>query len=1503
MRNGKYVWIFALMMTLVFLFPPIPSVFSTEGGNLPKDEAEPLRTHENPPPQITSDSIDPYESLYWERYGYPNGRETPTMGYMESEGKVYIYGGGYITRSSAVAYGDMWVVNLSTGRFDALLLDPSPEGRVKQYSAYNPWHHKIFVYGGFGEYQIKYSDLWEFDMMSKSWKRLLSSSNIPLRYDGAMVYYKKDNCLFLLAGKDYNGENVTDFYKLDLYTLTYTQLTVPESFLPRFGHSMAIDEDRGVIYVMGGRNRVYGRLSEFWKYEISTGTWTSIDLPSYFEYQEGGTIFYRSDVSAVYLWGGRVSSSSYTNKMCCYYTTNHTWALINGTGSIPSGRAYFGHCYSDQYERLFVFGGSRGYSRYNQLFYMDLDTHHWTDIPTKSIGTTRSGLKAFRIKGTPYIYFMNVFRSSYSGRIYFYRWNLSSMEWEVVYNRSDNEGPHYRYHSGWVYDDARGKIYMYGGYYSYGYRPTHYVDYADLWEYDIATNTWTLLFENSAPGKRYDLMFILDKDTNTLYVYGGKYHSNGDVMYRTTMWELNLNMRIWKKVSHHNGPNGLAGMSYVYVREKKGVYVFGGVNFTGYLDYFWFFHIPTANWSRIYGVSHPSIKEGAGMIYDPLTEEIYMYGGSTGYGGSTDFHVFRSKEMRWRTLFITPDAGSRNYPAMLFDEESRYIYMAGGGPSGLWRMYLPPRVSPLTPHLYSPEGMETNVALARYGTYKFVLPLRLINDMSDTTGVMLKILTRKGGEIRFFYNLSSSKGEELYDPYEQTELVSSDHHYVEMGSIKMLNVTMNILFNWTFTDSRLVDIVFEALPGRIMGDSVRFPEFFRVSGDLTIRGEPVIVAEWQGRLHNDSWVRTSENFTFTNFSIVYSEFPDLSPQDSSCFLSIADDEGHVTNVTHRRGVVFNVSMRAKNTTDNLVLYTFRIGGIPPERDLSDVKFYLHVDGTPPTPPAALLIHADAFDDPQTSSDNDTELYVSWNPALDPHSGIAGYYYSTVDRSGTTEGEFTDGREVKVTAPGEGIYKIYVWAVDKVGNIGMASMDDIFVDMTPPTFSNPTPPPEQIYPFKENVPVGITIADPFGAGIDQFSIYYRYSTTGPDGFSDWENVPMESSMMVVNVSIRLNLAEGDDNYVQWKATDMAGNTNISEVYRIHINTSMKYPRVTLLSPENNTVLSAADYIVLQWSVDYYDPEAVTYDLYLGKELATLGSFAPYAKDITKTNYTITHLMPGKYYWKVVPKAKGWTGWCTPPYLAFEVQYSTERGLEVTGLPDSVEVQQGRSRAISVTIRNTGEANEEVTVEITSDLPGVSLSESRFMLLAGDTKTIQILITVDKDQALGNYTITLTLTGSEGSYAEANFTVRVVEYQKTVKEEKEKKNLTPYLIIVGVLAAAGIVAYLFLKKGIKVEEEEEETLAPPEVLKEYTSEEKVEETPIPSSEETTTAGEEAAAPPEVEVPAETIETTEEEEISLDDAWSILGVKKEEGPGEGEDVSGGGENEGGEEEEDKP
>lgn len=77
--------------------------------------------------------------------------------------------------------------------------------------------------------------------------------------------------------------------------------------------------------------------------------------------------------------------------------------------------------------------------------------------------------------------------------------------------------------------------------------------------------------------------------------------------------------------------------------------------------------------------------------------------------------------------------------------------------------------------------------------------------------------------------------------------------------------------------------------------------------------------------------------------------------------------------------------------------------------------------------------------------NDLILNIEWSNFNDiDGSGIAGYYYSFTDNSGTADGTWTDTMAGILTATDEGTPPVYVWAKDNVGNIGPAAAASITI---------------------------------------------------------------------------------------------------------------------------------------------------------------------------------------------------------------------------------------------------------------------------------------------------------------------------------------------------------------------------------------------------------------------------------------------------------------------------
>lgn len=131
------------------------------------------------------------------------------------------------------------------------------------------------------------------------------------------------------------------------------------------------------------------------------------------------------------------------------------------------------------------------------------------------------------------------------------------------------------------------------------------------------------------------------------------------------------------------------------------------------------------------------------------------------------------------------------------------------------------------------------------------------------------------------------------------------------------------------------------------------------------------------------------------------------------------------------------------------VYIWLMDGVGNIDHLNHSYIYLYYDSLSPDAPIDLTPH------PTNIWTNNNDFTVTWlNP--DEHSGIAGVYY----KLGSPPTENTDGKLVKktylnmiddITVPGSGVHTVYVWLLDKMGNVNYINRSSVklYFDDQPP----------------------------------------------------------------------------------------------------------------------------------------------------------------------------------------------------------------------------------------------------------------------------------------------------------------------------------------------------------------------------------------------------------------------------------------------------------------------
>jgi hypothetical protein len=235
------------------------------------------------------------------------------------------------------------------------------------------------------------------------------------------------------------------------------------------------------------------------------------------------------------------------------------------------------------------------------------------------------------------------------------------------------------------------------------------------------------------------------------------------------------------------------------------------------------------------------------------------------------------------------------------------------------------------------------------------------------------------------------------------------------------------------------------------------------------------------------------------------------------------------------------------------------------------------------------------------------------------------------------------------------------ANDEVGNLNISNYYRICIDTINVTFNNATPSENEWQPDPMLI-CNITIED-YHSGVDAGTIEFSTSTSGIWSYGDWVSAKQAIDGMKVNVSVDPTFEEGDDNFIRWRANDVAGNGPfVSGDYQIKVKLNHP-PTSTLLLPENNSIIRTSLPELIWKGTDIDGDTPLYYNVYLSTDKNEVNSQAPSAlktSNIINTRYKIASQLENgsTYYWTVIPNDGVEDGICESNIWQFQIDLSVE-----------------------------------------------------------------------------------------------------------------------------------------------------------------------------------------------------------------------------------------------------
>ncbi|MCK5773108.1 MAG: hypothetical protein KAH57_04915 [Thermoplasmata archaeon] len=1374
--------------------------------------------------------------LEWDRFSYHSGGQDGNMVYNSTTNKAYIYGGGYYSTQgsgSHRAYDDMFAYDFDTETWEAMLYTYGPSARYRSSYAGDEKNGKLYVYGGIQD-GSNINDLWEFDVATETWTKPDSSLLTIQRSRTPMILDTQNQDLYLHMGQGDGTQansNLSGFFKVDIngnYAVTQLPNDGREAgMVLRYSHDMAIDEVGQKIYLWGGYHKIDDDngiyLEELWEYDMVTQTWSQLFTPLGIGAKGESKIFFRQADNTLYIWGG-LNGSSRDQRLWSYNTVTSEWSFADLGNSIY-GRYRYARQYSSVDDRYVIFGG-RTSSTQRSIAYLDMTTLEWSTFDNHVRSPSRdNGIFAHdRDRDRLYYIGPNV-NSGYGGgntTAYFYYFDLTTQKWVGPIYNTAAEDPHYRSDAALCYVEDENAVYMYGGTYTTGNQQNRrYWSLADFWKVDLTTNAWTKVYEAAGPGERFAFEMVYNEQDGLIYFYGGCYYpveTSNDKSVYDDMFTFDPVSKMFNQfLGLSPTPGGRWGAGLVIDTDMNELFLFGGwhekVTNPDYDDDMWKFNFTNRKWTELDWASNPSAKAFAKLCYDPLTREILISGG----GSSEDLHSYRILENSFNSnLYSVPNHGTLDGHAAYFDTETRDIWVFGGSRHGVWKMGVPVRLS-VQEVIFNDPDSDSNVAYAMLRPYTFSARVKTVDGPGDLTTIKIELKHNKGS-LRLTYD-NVDEAWSIVDNGDYVDVLDSTVTWV--GKTAQVEFTLMFHWNWSTPSSsynRLFKV--EAIGDNILGDSITIFDFLRVRNKLTHEGEIIVESEVQGVLENGSWTQCDELITFSGPKIVYAGGDSIYPAADSFTLNLWSDEGEMIPRNLTPGEMINFSIRTPLNSQNDVDYILNISGIPLENDLTDLNYLINTDGTPPSAPGEVTIHADSFEDSRARFDNETQVFLTWQGSLDSGgSGIRTYYWAYTDGAGTRNGTPINKTQFELMLPGKGIHTIFIWAEDEVGNLGLSRNSTLLVDMETINFEAITPSFVDWLPYDE-IDVVVNITDFGGSLLRSGSIYYRYTSLGLNDRENWlgsnawkwvqEYYTTEEEETFILTKTLKGLSEGADNYLQIKATDGAGTEKYSEIYNIMVDTALRYPDVELIAPPDGAQFEKAEDVELNWSVIFFLPSDVTYDVYIhaDEELVLNRDPVAFWASTTSLELTPTGVTFGTYYWTVIPRAKEvWIGNCTSGVYSFTINDEDNYAILVNSDTNNLKIPQDKSSFVKFEIVNKGQ-NEAVIQEVSTKLvPGVVVTwypdileeDSAWKKISvGGALELTATIRVGPDATPGTYILTFFFNTTMGVERSKEITLNITpidEGRPPVEEEDNMVTKILAIVILVVLVIVGVVAVYF------------------------------------------------------------------------------------------------------------
>lgn len=252
-------------------------------------------------------------------------------------------------------------------------------------------------------------------------------------------------------------------------------------------------------------------------------------------------------------------------------------------------------------------------------------------------------------------------------------WEWDGQDWHEIKTRVAPSG---RYDHAMAYDEARGKVVLFGGVDANGNK------LGDIWEWDGVS--WTRICPVCNPAERALHQMIYDPDRKQVVMYGGL----GEKGYpEAWAWDGSA----WSSIGFSNSSPASYNDLFVYDASRKRAVNFIGGDWGG--TWIWSGDV----WSKLDLPIQPPLRSGMAYAQDPATNNIYLFSGSKDGSFFRDTWMFDGQA--WDELKPAVSPPARNNCVSFYDAVRKSMVIFGGDAefmifNDMWELKLSEGIKP-----------------------------------------------------------------------------------------------------------------------------------------------------------------------------------------------------------------------------------------------------------------------------------------------------------------------------------------------------------------------------------------------------------------------------------------------------------------------------------------------------------------------------------------------------------------------------------------------------------------------------------------------------------------------------------------------------------------------------------------------------------------------------------------------------------------------------------------